>query len=118
MPWDIEFDEAFEPEFEQFSKAVQDKAYAIIQVLEHFGPTLGRPKVDTLNDSKHDNMKELRFSVDKEVWRMAFAFDPKRTAILLVAGDKAGKNKKLFYKSLIRIADKRYGKHLKKIAKD
>ena len=118
MPWNIEFEDAFEAEFDQFSEAVQDKAQAMLLVLEEYGPKLGRPRVDTLNGSKHNNMKELRFSVDKEVWRLAFAFDPERTAILLTAGDKAGENEKQFYKALIRVADKRYDAHLKRIAKD
>lgn len=51
---------------------------------------LGRPYVDTLEGSKYPNMKELRFTADDGVWRVAFAFDPQREAIVLVAGDKAG----------------------------
>ena len=53
MPWEVEFEDAFEPEFEELREAVQDKAYAMFKVLSEFGPTLGRPKVDTLNGSKH-----------------------------------------------------------------
>ena len=116
MPWEVEFEDAFEPEFEELSEAVQDKAYAMFNVLSEFGPTLGRPKVDTLNGSKHANMKELRFSVGKEEWRIAFAFDPKRTGMLLAAGDKAGEDGKRFYKQLINVADERYDAHLKRIS--
>lgn len=57
-------------------------------------------------------MKELRFSADNGVWRAAFAFDPKRKAILLVAGDKSGTGQKKFYKTLINKADKRFEQHL------
>lgn len=57
-------------------------------------------------------MKELRFQADNGVWRVAFAFDPERSAILLVAGSKAGKSEKQFYKSLIGRADKRFTEHL------
>jgi hypothetical protein len=60
-------------------------------------------------------MKELRFNADDGVWRVAFAFDPQRQAIILVAGDKAGKNQKKFYKQLIDIADRRYTNHLNKL---
>jgi hypothetical protein len=73
---------------------------------------LGRPEVDTLNESKYANMKELRFKADGGVWRVAFAFDPERNAILLVAGDKSGASEKKFYKRLIEKADKRYKEHL------
>jgi hypothetical protein len=73
---------------------------------------LGRPDVDTLKDSKYLNMKELRFRADGGVWRVAFAFDPQRDAILLVAGDKSGVSEKKFYKRLIEKADKRYKEHL------
>lgn len=51
---------------------------AVARLLQQFGPQLGRPRVDTLNDSRHANMKELRFSAADGVWRVAFAFDPKR----------------------------------------
>jgi hypothetical protein len=68
--------------------------------------------VDTLNDSKYANMKELRFRAGSDVWRVAFAFDPERNAILLVAGDKSGVSGKKFYKRLIEKADKRYKEHL------
>jgi hypothetical protein len=68
--------------------------------------------VDTLNGSHYANMKELRFRADGGVWRVAFAFDPQRNAVLLVAGDKSGVNEKTFYKRLIGKADKRYREHL------
>ena len=55
--------------------------------LRRHGPILGRPEVDTLKDSKYSNMKELRFKGDGGIWRVAFAFDPERDAILLVGGD-------------------------------
>ncbi len=60
------------------------------RLLQQFGPQVGRPRVDTLNGLRHANMKELRFSAADGDWRVAFAFDPKREAILLVAGDKSG----------------------------
>jgi hypothetical protein len=75
------------------------------------GPQLGRPHVDTLNGSKHSNMKELRFRADNGVWRIAFAFDLKRRAILLVGGDKSGISQDKFYRNLIDIADCRFNQH-------
>ena len=80
-----------------------------------FGPQLGRPRVDTLKGSRHANMKELRFSAANGEWRVAFAFDPRRKAILLVAGDKSGGSEKRFYRELIRKADERLDAHLARI---
>ena len=77
MSWDVEFHPAFEPEFDELSEAVQDELLAHAQLLARFGPTLGRPRVDTLAGSAHANMKELRFDADDGVWRVAFAFDAK-----------------------------------------
>jgi hypothetical protein len=63
-------------------------------------------------------MKELRFDADDGVWRVAFAFDPNRRAILLVAGDKSGGSEKRFYRQLVRTADKRFDEHLEHVGKD
>ena len=82
------------------------------RVVERFGPTTGRPRVDTLKGSKHANMKELRFDAAGGVWRVAFAFDPTRKAMLLVAGDKSGQSERKFYKRLIAVADERFDAHL------
>jgi hypothetical protein len=80
---------------------------------------LGRPRVDTLNGSRHANMKELRFAAADGEWRVvAFAFDTKRKAILLVAGDKSGVAEKRFYRELIRKADDRFDAHLSRLKKE
>ena len=82
------------------------------------GPQLGRPHVDTLKGSRHSNMKELRLSAADGVWRGAFAFDTKREAILLVAGDKSGGGQERFYRELIRKADNRFDAHLARLKKE
>ena len=101
----------FDPEYEELPPAVQDELLAQLKVLERFGPDAGRPRVDTLNGSRHANMKELRFDAADGVWRFAFAFDPKRRAAVLVGGDKSGMSEKLFYRQLITKADKRFDIH-------
>jgi hypothetical protein len=88
------------------------------RLLQQFGPQLGRPRVDTLNASRPANMKELRFSAADGEWRVAFAFDTKRKAILLVAGDKSGGSEKRFYKQLIARADDRFDAHLARLKKE
>ncbi len=112
MKWIVEFDEAFEQEFWNFSSNVQTEIVAKAKLLEDFGHGLGRPNADTLAGSKFSNMKELRFKVDGGVWRVAYAFDTERKAILLVAGNKAGKSQKRFYKKLLLKADERFSQHL------
>jgi hypothetical protein len=115
MMWTVEFAEEFEPEFDEFPQAVQDELLAQAKVIEQFGPLAKRPRVDTLKGSKHANMKELRFDAAGGVWRTAFAFDPRRRAVLLTAGDKSGGSEDRFYKRLIEVADKRFDAHLKRI---
>ena len=91
---------------------------ARIKLLEQFGPQLGRPRADTLNGSRHANMKELRFYAADGVWRFAFAFDPKRQAIILCGGDKSGVSDKRFYQQLTDKADARFDAHIARIKKE
>src|SRR5947207_5083498 len=113
--WTVELGDEFKPEFDALAEEVQDELLAKTRLLQQFGPRLGRPNVDTLKDSKHANMKELRFNAADGVWRAAFAFDPRRKAIVLVAGDKSGGSEKRFYKQLIQKADARFDAHLRQI---
>lgn len=117
MSWEVLFHDEFESEFEAFTEEVQDNLLAAARSLQIAGPKAGRPHVDTVDESKHANMKELRFTAHggREIWRAAFAFDPDRVAIVLVAGDKQGMNQKLFYRRLIKIADERFDAHLQQI---
>ena len=88
--------------------AVRVELLAHARLLSEFGPALGRPAVDTLKGSRIANLKELRFSAAGGVWRVAFAFDGRRIAVLLVAGDKRGAAQARFYKTLIRKAEQRW----------
>lgn len=115
MVWAVELHEDFVPEFDALPQAVQTELSAKATLLEQFGPMLKRPHADTLNGSQFANMKELRFDAAGGVWRVAFAFDTERCAILLVAGDKSGVSQKQFYKQLIEKADARFAAHLAKL---
>jgi hypothetical protein len=117
MEWDVQFHDAFDAEFDNLPEGVQDELLAHARLLEKFGPQLGRPRADTLKGSKHANMKELRFDANGGVWRVAFAFDPRRKAILLVGGDKSGGSEKRFYRQLIKKADERFDDHLTRLSK-
>lgn len=112
MAWDVDFHSQFVPEFEALDEEVQDELFAHVDALKVFGPQMGRPRVDTLAGSRHANMKELRFDAAGGVWRFAFAFDPRRKAIILCGGDKSGGSQKRFYRQLIDKADARFDAHL------
>ena len=116
MSWQVAFHDEFAPEFRNLPDEVQDEIYTVGRLLEQFGPLLGRPQVDTLNGSRHANMKEMRFGAADGQWRVAFAFDPAREAVLLVAGDKSGGSGRRFYRELIRKADERFDRHLARLA--
>lgn len=91
---------------------------AAVRLLQRGGPTLGRPLVYTIKGSRHRNMKELRpGSAGRSEIRILFAFDPDRRAILLVAGDKAGKWND-WYKRAIPLADDRFDEHLEQMGGD
>ncbi len=118
MNWTVEIAEEFEPELLALPLEVRRTVLALSRLLRQFGPQLGRPRVDTLNGSRHAKMKEMRFRVADGEWRVAFAFDPERSAVLLVAGDKSGVSERRFYRSLIRKADERFDRHIDRLAKE
>jgi hypothetical protein len=113
MEWAVEYDADFEAELAALPEAVDDEIAALAGLLRRFGPQLRRPHCDTLKGSKHANMKELRFTLPDGEWRVAFAFDPERKAILLVGGSKSGTSEKRFYRELIRLADARFDSRLR-----
>ena len=117
MDWRVDFHRDFVPEFHALSENVQDEIAALVEKMQVIGPLMKRPTSDTLEGSRFSNMKELRFEADDGVWRVAYAFDSTRKAILLVAGDKSGVSQKRFYRSLIRKADKRFAEHLNELEK-
>jgi len=118
VSWVVEIGDEFEPEFDALHEDVRTEILALSRLLQQFGPQLGRPRVDTLKGSRHRNMKELRFDAADGVWRVAFAFDAKRKAILLVAGDKSGVSEKRFYRELIRKADDRLDAHQARLKRE
>lgn len=93
----------------------REQVVAAIELLEDRGPQLGRPIVDTVTASRHHNMKELRpGSSGRSELQALFAFDPERSAIMLIAGDKAG-NWARWYKKNIPVADDLFDDHLRRL---
>jgi hypothetical protein len=115
MDWIVEAADEFAPEFGALPAEVQEDIAAVVRLLRRFGPSLKRPHCDTLKGSRYGNMKELRLTAANGVWRVAFAFDPARKVILLVAGDKSGVSEARFYRVLIRTADSRFAAHLERM---
>jgi len=115
--WSVEFHDSFDPEFDVLDQKVREVLLMHLVTLRERGSQLGRPLVDTLNGSTYPNMKEMRFRVGRQVWRTAFAFDPERKGIILVAANKQGKDQKKFYAQLIKTADIRYSAHLETLNK-
>jgi hypothetical protein len=117
MRWEVLFHVEFLEEYWELARSVQDEIAAMAELLSAAGPMLKRPHADTLKGSHFVNMKELRFDADNGVWRLAYAFDPERRAILLVAGDKSGVAEKRFYKAPIDRAGRRFAAHLEESRK-
>jgi hypothetical protein len=95
--WEVATTEEFDRWFVGLGEDAQAEVIAKVELLRLLGPRLGRPHADTLNDSKHANMKELRADTKDQVLRIAFAFNPDRSAILLLGGNKSGVSQKRFY---------------------
>ena len=108
MTWAVDLHDALIPEVDALPRSVQKAFAAHVLLLAEFGPELGRPSVDTLKGSRIANLKELRFSAVGGVWRVAFAFNRQRMAILLVIGDKRGQAEARFYRSLVAKAEARW----------
>src|SRR5712692_5538974 len=113
--WDVEYTDQFDAWWYTLSDQEQEAVTAAVEALEDRGPALGRPFVDVLHGSRHANMKELRPRGGH--MRVIFAFDPSRTAILLIGGDKTGQWES-WYEETIPIADRLYDEHLRAIEKE
>ena len=91
--------------FRPLAPEAQEVLLSKVLLLEEFGPQLGRPHADTLKGSKIKNLKELRARISANVLRVLYYFDEERQALLLIGGDKKGKNEKDFYARLIQSAE-------------
>lgn len=113
MAWEVEYTDEFGTWWDPLTPEEQKEVAFKVRLLQEHGPVLPRPHSDVIVTSKHANMKELRGNVGRAVLRVLYAFDPRRTAILLIGGDKSGKAK--WYEEVIPIADKLFDRHLASI---
>jgi len=109
--WEVEYTDKFETWWATLPLEQQRHIAQGVELLAEYGPSLGRPLVDTVTMSRHANMKELRASTT----RTLFAFDPRRSVILLFGGDKSGKWN-AWYDKAIPIADDLFDDHIQRLA--
>ena len=114
MAWEIEYTDEFFAWWDTLTANEQEMITTAVTKLEQSGPALGRPFVDTIKGSRHANMKELR---PRSNIRVLFAFNPLRTAILLIGGDKTGRWEE-WYAEMIPVADDLYDVHLREIGQE
>lgn len=115
MVWDVEVTDQFADWYLHLTEAEQLAINAAVDLLEERGPALGRPYADTLAGSRHANMKELR--PPEGSIRILFAFDPRRTGILLIGGDKTNAWT-TWYERMIPLADRLYDEHLESLRRE
>jgi hypothetical protein len=115
MRWGVEYTDQFSDWFVGIDSSAQESIVAAVEMLEEYGPALGRPLVDTLTGTSLSNLKELRPQSGNI--RVLFVFDPRRTAILLIGGDKTGRWS-AWYAVTIPIAERLYAEHLALLKKE
>lgn len=116
MAWEVEFTDEFERWWDALSEEEQDEVDAKVELLEEFGPTLPRPHADTIASSRHKNMRELRGKALERQLRVLYAFDPRRTALLLLGGDKTGDPN--WYERNVPLADDLFDAHLRGLGEE
>jgi hypothetical protein len=113
MAWEVEVSDEFIQWYGSLNEPEGVSVDTAVDRLQEFGPTLGRPYVDTLSGSKFPNLKELRVQHLGRPLRILFAFNPRRNAYLILGGDKTGDAR--WYVDALRRADAIYAQHLKEI---
>lgn len=116
MTWDVEYTDDFGEWYTGLTEAEQESIRSDVKLLEVYGPDLRFPKSSGVKGSRHDHMRELRIQHDGRPYRVLYAFDPRRVALLLIGGDKTGNDR--WYNEFIPIADRLYDEHLEALAKE
>ena len=116
MSWDVEYTNEFGDWCGTLSEAEQESLAASVRLLEERGPNLGFPHSSGINGSRHSHMRELRTQHEGRPYRTLYAFDPRRSAILLIGGDKTGDER--WYDVHVPVADRLYEEHLEQLRKE
>lgn len=107
---EVEYSRDFGEWWYRLTEAEQESVAYTVGLLEARGPALGHPHSTAVVGSRHSHMRELRVQHQGRPYRIFYAFDPRRIAILLTAGDKTGDDR--FYQRMIHKADRLYDEHL------
>ncbi len=116
MVWDVEYTDEFEAWWDGLTEDEQDSVAASVGLLEERGPHLSDPHSSGINSSKHSRMRELRTQHKGRPYRTLYAFDPRRSAILLIGGDKTGEDR--WYEKYVPVADRLYDEHLETLKRE
>jgi len=116
MAWDVEFTDEFGNWWDHLAAEEQASVRAYVKLLEEYGVALKHPYCSGVETSKHDHMRELRVQHAGRPYRVLYAFDPRRTAILPIGGDKTGNDR--WYNTFVPMADKIYSRHLAQLHKE
>ncbi|MNF93889.1 hypothetical protein D3C84_765800 [compost metagenome] len=116
MSWETEYTDEFGGWWETLTADEQESVAVSVRLLEERGPALGFPHSSGINGSRHSHMRELRTQHDGHPLRTLYAFDPRRSAILLIGGDKTGDNR--WYDVNVPVADRLYDQHLEQLRKE
>ncbi len=110
MEWDVEYTEVFGNWWAGLLEDEQEDVAAVVELLEAKGPRLPFPYSSGIAGSKHSHMRELRIQHAGRPYRVLYAFDPRRIAILLLGGDKTGNDR--WYQENVPVADRLYDEHI------
>ena len=116
MEWEVEFTDEFGAWWDSLSAEEQESARTSVNLLREFGPTLPFPHSSGISGSRHSHMRELRIQHAGRPYRVLYAFDPTRTAILLIGGDKTGNDR--WYEEFVPQADRLYDEHLDTLGRE
>ncbi len=116
MAWEVEYTDQFGQWWRDLSEDQQDAVASRVELLMEHGPNLPYPYSSDIRGSRHGRMRELRAQRAGRAIRVLYAFDPRRTSILLIGGDKTGNDR--FYHEYVPIADDLYDVHLEELREE
>ncbi len=116
VPWEVEYTDEFGAWWESLTDREQESIAAVVGLLEDHGPQLGYPHSSGIAASRHGHMRELRIQHEGRPYRVLYAFNPRRAAILLIGGDKTGNDR--WYEEFVPIADRLYDAHLASLKRE